>query len=32
MKIRHAGALWLSLPALVLLAVPFITLTGVTHW
>ncbi|UXO70640.1 molybdate ABC transporter permease subunit [Pantoea dispersa] len=32
MKIRHAGALWLSLPALVLLAVPFVTLTGVTHW
>ena len=32
MKIRHATALWLSLPALLLLAVPFITLTGITHW
>lgn len=32
MKIRHATALWLSLPALMLLAVPFITLFGVTHW
>ncbi|BAN97539.1 hypothetical protein E05_27730 [Plautia stali symbiont] len=32
MTVRHATALWLSLPALVLLAVPFVTLTGVTHW
>lgn len=32
MNKRHATALWLSLPALLLLAVPFITLIGVTHW
>ena len=32
MKTRHATALWLSLPALLLLAVPFLTLIGVTNW
>lgn len=32
MNRRHATALWLSLPALLLLAVPFITLIGVTQW
>ncbi|MEM6160553.1 ABC transporter permease [Erwinia sp. P6884] len=32
MKRRYATSLWLSLPALMLLAVPFITLIGVTHW
>ncbi|NIG18284.1 ABC transporter permease [Pantoea sp. Al-1710] len=32
MKTGHATALWLSLPALMLLAVPFVTLIGVTQW
>lgn len=32
MRPRHTTALWLSLPALTLLAVPFITLAGVTQW
>ncbi|WP_428945395.1 molybdate ABC transporter permease subunit [Pantoea sp. FN060301] len=32
MKRRYAASLWLSLPALMLLAVPFITLIGVTNW
>ncbi|WP_343552971.1 ABC transporter permease [Pantoea sp.] len=32
MRYRHATALWLSLPALLMLAVPFITLIGVTNW
>ena len=32
MKTRHTTALWLSLPAMLLLAVPFLTLIGVTNW
>nr|WP_310616416.1 ABC transporter permease subunit [Pantoea cypripedii] len=32
MRKRQSTALWLSLPALLLLAVPFVTLIGVTHW
>ena len=32
MKTGHATALWLSLPALLLLAVPFVTLIGITQW
>jgi len=31
-KRRPSSALWLSLPALVLLAVPFLTLIGLTRW
>ncbi|HAT24644.1 MAG TPA: sulfate ABC transporter permease, partial [Pantoea septica] len=32
MKRRPSSALWLSLPALVLLAVPFLTLIALTRW
>ncbi|HGB5896661.1 TPA: ABC transporter permease subunit [Salmonella enterica subsp. enterica serovar Kottbus] len=32
MKIYHKTALWLSLPAILLLAVPFVTLISITRW
>lgn len=32
MKRFPSSALWLSLPALLMLAVPFLTLIGITHW
>lgn len=32
MKTYHKTALWLSLPTLLLLAAPFMTLISVTHW
>jgi len=32
MKRSPSTAMWLSLPALLMLAVPFLTLTGITHW
>ena len=32
MRRPPATALWLSLPALLMLAVPFVTLIGLTHW
>lgn len=32
MKRSPSSALWLSLPALLMLAVPFLTLIAITHW